>query len=54
MNPYIWTVCPAELLTEGLVTAMVKHKGWQTKVVLISNEKLQGKDLRVVDCTVRA
>ena len=47
-GPCIWTVCPAELLTEDLVTAMVKHKGWQTKVVLISNEKIRGQDLRVV------
>ena len=52
-GPCIWTVCPAELLTEDLVTAMVKHKGWQTKNVLIGNEKIRGKDLKVVYHNVR-
>ena len=40
---------PADLFTEGLVTAMVKHRGWQTKVVLISNEKIKGLGKTIYD-----
>ena len=38
-------VHPAELLTEGLVAAMVKHKDWQTKIVLVvGNGEVKGMD----------
>ena len=41
-GPCIWMVHPAELLKPELVTAMVKYKEWQTKVVLVGNEKIYG------------
>ena len=41
-GPCIWMVHPAELLTEELVKAMVKYKGWQTKVVPVGNDKNYG------------
>ncbi len=43
-GPCIWIVHPAELLTEGLVNAMAKYTGWQTKIVLVGNEKIKGLD----------
>ena len=41
-GPCVWIVQPAELLNEPLVSAMSKHSGWQTKIVLISNNKIYG------------
>ena len=41
-GPCLWIVQPAELLNEPLVSAMSKHSGWQTKIVLISNNKIYG------------
>ncbi len=49
-GPCIWMVRPAELVTETVVKAMVKHTGWQTTLVLFGSKSIQGlHNSKVID-----